>query len=1475
MKIVKFLFIVLLFLSASFFTGCNNNTNSNESGNGEVKITVEAFPTEKGSVEEVMTPSGLTIKADEGTLNKDVKIIITEKDFTDNLNNYFQNGEKLYEIYGKIEDEIFHNTSTVNYVEKPFLIKIPNTVSDAGSSVAEFYIGVRDNDYDYWRYSRINDDNSVDNPQLISNLRASYSAPYFYLNTTRLNYQFALFGLKKDLSGSDIAIVTAAVPYVLPADREVKSGEESPILINAGKYKEDIKVDVDIQGKNISSLKKEDLIVQLQYMTDDVSDLRSLAGPSAIYTQPELYGGAGNKYSHLIAVKDFDIDSNGKLSFKLNTNEVDLNDFPQDFTVTVRTADQKAPAIPFGYSKGVHFNSETGAIPAIPTSLNVSSSKYKFGEAVKLTWEQKDIDDIPVTFDLYLGKNGSEPILFAQSLRALEWLSSTDDEALAAGSYEAKVLARNKRGSSKFSESVYFEIIDSDITLTAPTNLKVSSAKYKFGDAVKLTWEQKDIDDIPVTFDLYLGKNGSEPVLFAQSLRALEWFSATDDGALATGSYEAKVLARNKQECSDFSESVHFEVIDSVLSVPEIAELQPTYGLNEPIQVSWTKVSEDESLNISYNLWFCQNELENEPTITNLSSATYTIQTKYVEPGTYKIMVEATDGKHKVTSSVHEIKIINYDFEAPVISGLKDLYLLNEKISINWQEISDPKEKGIKYNLWLCKDRFTTEPTFTLSQNSIEIDTATMPTGLYLLKVAATNDELTKTSETAVLNLIATLAAEIDGSEYLLFDNYYNNKPEFTITLNGSSFDKALFENAINVSEADSANINKEWLTDFKMKLSFNEPLETNKTYTISMGNVKDNYDFEITPFNEVSFKAFPLTGSGTTDVPYSIEGIVPEIDRIPDSNIVSLIATISVDLSDFYNQFSGCDISDKVQVCSGEDTIFSDIDYVREGNKISIVLKDRLWPALSDLNARIVFSSEINGNNLFFSTNAVNFTTETGLTLTLGDGSQGKPYLVYTPGQLDSLRDHIICIENYLSDLPLLHNLRKNYKQMRDIDLADYIADKYPENGWEPIGNTVENEDYDLLTYGINGEYDGNNHKITNLTQTITESYNSGLFGNFFGSIKGLTISNAVIIIDNDEGCLGAGVLAGTISDNETFAKFLEAQTGSSDGRMSAINPEFVTDCAVENSTLNIKNTTNYAGLLCGKCTSTCLKNVKVSGNLTFENTDFVFAGGLAGDLSAVYILEDCESNCSTNIEGCEFYTYGGFIGNIKLFDNLVDGRTANYLRNISKGSIAVNNSNIYAEYLFGGHIGGFIGYANNDHAFNDSGFEYCSSLVNIEANNLTLHFSEYSYSPSCIAGFIGTSKADEGSPVDMIFREIQLKNCSYQGNITLSQLNSDVPDYWTSFTIGGLVGNPSSIVCMNCSAQGNYTCDFESGSAYVGGFSGTSCYGESCSLTCQLKARVQSPYTLDIGTTCAYSWGIDWELVDPVDNSTILPWD
>ena len=339
MKIAKSLFITLMILITYSITGCSSS-NSGEFFSPEEysKRTTEVEPSENGSVEEVKTPSGLTIKAEEGTLNKDVKITLIEKDFSGKVSDYFQNGEKLYGIYGKVEKDILHNETTVNYVEKPFLVKIPNTVSKIEPSISEFYIGVRDNDNDYWRYSRINDNNSLSNPQFISNLRASYSAPEFYFETTRLNYQFALFGLKDDLSSSDIAIVTAAIPQVSPATRQVEPGEKMPILVNAGKYKEDIKVDVAIQGKNISSLKKEDLVVQLQYMTDDISDLRKLAGNTAIYTQPQANGGAGDKYSHLITIQDFDIDNNGKLSFKLNTNNVDLKDFPQDFTVTVRTA---------------------------------------------------------------------------------------------------------------------------------------------------------------------------------------------------------------------------------------------------------------------------------------------------------------------------------------------------------------------------------------------------------------------------------------------------------------------------------------------------------------------------------------------------------------------------------------------------------------------------------------------------------------------------------------------------------------------------------------------------------------------------------------------------------------------------------------------------------------------------------------------------------------------------------------------------------------------------------------------------------------------------------------------------------------------------------------------------------------------------------------------------------------------------------
>ncbi|MDR0763598.1 MAG: hypothetical protein LBF01_03785, partial [Bacteroidales bacterium] len=104
-------------------------------------------------------------------------------------------------------------------------------------------------------------------------------------------------------------------------------------------------------------------------------------------------------------------------------------------------------------------------------------------------------------------------------------------------------------------------------------------------------------------------------------------------------------------------------------------------------------------------------------------------------------------------------------------------------------------------------------------------------------------------------------------------------------------------------------------------------------------------------------------------------------------------------------------------------------------------------------------------------------------------DGSPQNPYKIYTASQLDSVRN----------------DLDGNYILMNDIDLSDYIAQYYPDSGWLPIGGIGETQQ------PFTGVFDGQGHKITNLSINYPASNSVGLFAINAGIIKNLGVEGTV----------------------------------------------------------------------------------------------------------------------------------------------------------------------------------------------------------------------------------------------------------------------------------------------------------------------------------------------------------------------------
>ena len=197
----------------------------------------------------------------------------------------------------------------------------------------------------------------------------------------------------------------------------------------------------------------------------------------------------------------------------------------------------------------------------------------------------------------------------------------------------------------------------------------------------------------------------------------------------------------------------------------------------------------------------------------------------------------------------------------------------------------------------------------------------------------------------------------------------------------------------------------------------------------------------------------------------------------------------------------------------------------------------------------------------------------------THGTGTEADPYQVWTAEDLDGVRDY----------------LDAHFIQMADIDLSVY-------ENWEPIGTSGT---------PFEGIYDGNGHKIDNLTINRPTENNIGLFAvlsisetHDFSSVPTATIKNLGITNVNVSGAENVGGLTGGILNSSTVSNCYSTGSVSGDrcvgGLVGFIWFSAVYSCYSANSVSGA----DYIGGLIGlnhyhSTTSNCYSTSNVSGQM------------------------------------------------------------------------------------------------------------------------------------------------------------------------------------------------------------------------------------------------------------------------------------
>jgi hypothetical protein len=215
-------------------------------------------------------------------------------------------------------------------------------------------------------------------------------------------------------------------------------------------------------------------------------------------------------------------------------------------------------------------------------------------------------------------------------------------------------------------------------------------------------------------------------------------------------------------------------------------------------------------------------------------------------------------------------------------------------------------------------------------------------------------------------------------------------------------------------------------------------------------------------------------------------------------------------------------------------------------------------------------------------------------LTFCGGRGTATAPYQICTVEDLEALA-------NFVNDGYGDATAGIYYKLMNDLDLSGY-------SNWEPIGNS----------HAFQGNFNGNNHTISNLTIDRASESNIGLFG----YINNGTVQNLGIVDCDIKGTVGVGSLVGT-ANNATLSNcyasgsvngewFVGGLVGSNDDHAT------ITNCY---ATGNVTGGSFVGGLAGYNNDNSAITNAYATGNVTGDN----FVGGLAGNNNDNSAIANC----------------------------------------------------------------------------------------------------------------------------------------------------------------------------------------------------------------------------------------------------------
>ena len=1361
--------LLVLFLFICFLTtviGCCSKDDDSDDILGNISNT-EKTPVSSKTVDGklVVDSENIHIDSKADTFSEDAVITVIEKDFSGTRSSYLTNAPKTYGIYGVMEStNPLVPSYPINDVDEPVTVKIANTIA---GDVEAYYLGIRTSENEDWKFERLNEEIPSNARMNVNMVRAAKSGEFTF-KTNKLNIEVALFA---NVRGSDKilpATVINAINTVVEAANAEKA-EQGKMPVKENSYTDDMKVKVEVGGKNVSSFNLSDYIAEITFISKYSTVDKTIAGNSATYQSPKYNPGlaSGKNWSHTITVNDLE-GSADNINFTIKTKGKKTEEFPQNFSVTLKNKDTAANVLPFGYTDSITVESkedeqksdpekkdepEEPKTPTAPADVIASAERIKAGDSVIVTWKSgaqpvEGKEPEAVTYNVIMAKDGGKETVVAKGLTDTEWKS----DVLELGVYSIKIAAVSKDGLTAECEPVIVEVVDAAFSTPVIEDLQ---PYYKQGEASEIRWSVvKDALDNPLKYNVRVYDSKDEIVMSSDESEQA-FISLTD---LPVGDYKLVVAATDGRNTSEMAMR-DFKVIVPTLPVVVMNPLlKEVYKTGEDLVLSWSEVKDPLDKPVSYKVVLISDVPEHSAEI-NAEGTSWNGNT--LPEGNYSAKVVASNGEDSSESEAVNFAIKSAIPTAPLLNPIDpNVFRKGDLIFIAWAPSTDPFNKIISYDLYLYTGDTPSAPVAAGLKATMWVSN-TLATGTYSIKVVASNG--TESNETVVpeaftvMNSSRASLSELPGSAYS--SEIYTQRPEFFVEISEKNFDENEISSAINVEGVAAADVNKEWI-DGKLKISFNNDLTLGQGCKISMAAVKDKYDTEIVPFADKSFNVIPFPGSGTEADPF-IPGPA-EADCVANDGKLALISGLNTEVGVFKGMvFSNASINaDGTARWNG-----LNVSNIEDDPVVEIPDTD-LWPASkANMVVNMTFDGTVEGKTYKFATTDRNYSTESGAVISVGDGSESKPYLVYTPGQFDDLR-------NYYSG-------NFNFKQVRDINLEGYLSPTCTEaNGFSRIGGYGSS--------GFKGIYDGCGHVVKKL-RMLSNYGDLALFGGLASPdtvVKNLGLEDVYICAKGPwvaafaaesydgtlENCYATGIIRSerSLTSNQT--------SGTSGGLMGKMSKGSIIGCHFSGTVYgSIEYSCNDVGGIVGRVDNwdraVLIKDCYVVDSTISGGSS---TGGIVGNLGSAKSIENCYVK-NTTIKG-NAYNVAGFIG---------------YFYNATIDNCYVENCTVEGKDYCGGFIGDVSGCDSSKDSVKNSYF-----TGSVKATS------------QLVGGFIGYNNG------------LSLNNCY----VIASRVEGAGSD------IGGFIGSSYCNNCTNCWAK---ITEVYNPSSYTGGFIGyvsggnyTNCY-------------------------------------------------